>query len=464
MLNDLEQRRGKPAPGKPELDWLQSERAAPLAKSNKKFPYAYLLLFLIVIAMAAVSWKFDLLALISGEGSQLAAKAVPAHDSAATPNSAEIPVDKSTLDPNFASLRKVTKLAGGKPGLRFELDQRVEFQSRQLEQRVMLRMSDTRNRLGVSRLEFADPLGPLLIKENDNGLSFELLVDKGLLSSVGQSTSIGGGSIVEIRFERPAISDNESIDNKAVAVEVYAERPVTKTQVPNTVAKPIVTALKGNKLERSDVDIAQSKPPPKTEDIKQFVPLSNKQRDNKTHSEAKQLLRVGDNLRAEKLLEDFITQQPLARRSGEMLASIYLSQQRFDKARSLIGVLRDTYPTDAGLLSIEARLLLLGGQADKAVSLLMAYKPDIASHEDYYELLGLAARKNEQYLLSEQVYKGLLDVNAGRGDRWVGLAIALDAQGKSAAARSAFREALKTGTTSTKLADYARRRLNTVAR
>lgn len=451
MLNDLEQRRDKPVPGKPELDWLQGQGAAPVAKRGKKL--IYLLLLLLLAALAVATWKFGLPILSDYKAASVSVMAqsdntVTRSDSAQA--KIENPVDGRDVDISFTSLHTINTLSGDKPGLRFELDKPVDFQSKQLGQRLLLRMSDTRSQLGVSHMDFAAPLGSLIIKEDDGGVSFELRVDEGLLSSVGQSASIDGGSVVEIQFERAAAKQVDKVDsNTAVAI-----LPV----------KPSVAAAKDNKVERSVASSKQSKPSAKTSDIKQFVPLSREQQDSKIRSEARKLLGAGNSLAAQTLLENFIAQQPLALRSGEMLASIYLSQQRFAKTRSLLDVLRGTYPADAGLLGIEARLLLLEGQADKAVNLLMTYKPDISAHQDYYELLGLATRKNEQYLLSEQVYKGLLDVNAGRGDRWVGLAIALDAQGKNGAARSAFREALKTRTTSPALADYAQRRLNAVAR
>jgi MSHA biogenesis protein MshN len=101
----------------------------------------------------------------------------------------------------------------------------------------------------------------------------------------------------------------------------------------------------------------------------------------------------------------------------------------------------------------------LTSRAEKAIDLLMRDKPLVAENFSYYELLGLAARKNNQFTLSEQAYRGLLEANSARGDWWVGLAVALDAQGNMGGARSAYNNALKTVEISAPLRDYARQRL-----
>ena len=88
----------------------------------------------------------------------------------------------------------------------------------------------------------------------------------------------------------------------------------------------------------------------------------------------------------------------------------------------------------------------------------MSEQPLLSGNSDYYELVGLAARKNQQLELSEQVYRGLLDYDASRGDWWMGLAIAIDQQANPAA-KQAYQQAINSQHLSVALRNYARQRL-----
>ena len=190
------------------------------------------------------------------------------------------------------------------------------------------------------------------------------------------------------------------------------------------------------------------------------TPRSSEQRDRSAFKKAEELIRDKQSAAAEQVLVNETTSNPQAVRSGTALASLLISQRRFEEAQELLVHLLRENPDSIELVKTQARLFLVTIKPRKAMDLLMKFSPPMSAHTDYYELLGLSARQEQQYELSVQAYKGLLRYDASRGDWWVGMAIALDMQGEIKAARSAYRSALRSKKIAPTLRDYAQQRLS----
>ena len=190
------------------------------------------------------------------------------------------------------------------------------------------------------------------------------------------------------------------------------------------------------------------------------TPRSSEQRDRSAFKKAEELIRDKQSAAAEQVLVNETTSNPQAVRSGTALSSLLMSQRRFEEAQELLVHLLRENPGSIELVKTQARLFLVTIKPRKAMDLLMKFSPPMSAHTDYYELLGLSARQEQQYELSVQAYKGLLRYNASRGDWWVGMAIALDMQGEIKAARSAYRSALRSKKIAPTLRDYAQQRLS----
>ena len=190
------------------------------------------------------------------------------------------------------------------------------------------------------------------------------------------------------------------------------------------------------------------------------TPRSSEQRDRSAFKKAEELIRDKQSAAAEQVLVNETTSNPQAVRSGTALSSLLMSQRRFEEAQELLVHLLRENPDSIELVKTQARLFLVTIKPRKAMDLLMKFSPPMSAHTDYYELLGLSARQEQQYELSVQAYKGLLRYNASRGDWWVGMAIALDMQGEIKAARSAYRSALRSKKIAPTLRDYAQQRLS----
>jgi len=275
-----------------------------------------------------------------------------------------------------------------------------------------------------------------------------------------------------IKHEKPRSNDITEDEEREVAAKIVGKSERKSEIVKNR--ENVSDIQSESKIEKIDRDnmVAPSVAPPlkKNEPIKKaqaidarFVktsrPLTPEQLDRKAAKKASSLLKTNDLHAAEKTLEKFMEDHPAALNSGQLLASIWLSQKKFLAAGELIDTLRSGRPRHAGLLVSYARLLLLTERGKDAVKLLLSERPQFESHLAYYELLALAARQDQQYQLSEQTYRALVSADAGRGDWWFGLAIALDAQGLQNKASRAFLSALKLNDLSAGLADYARQRL-----
>ena len=188
-------------------------------------------------------------------------------------------------------------------------------------------------------------------------------------------------------------------------------------------------------------------------------PLTLAQRDLIASQKAKKLLSQNQPRAAEEKLVSFMQANPLAIRSGKVLASLWLSQKKEVQAQRLLLPLMDVAPRDIDLIMIQARLWYSSDKADQAIALMKTERPGVSAHAGYYELLGFIARSSQQYELSVQSYRRLLEYDASRGDWWVGMAIALDMQSKKTLAKEAYRRGLDSRRISPSLSNYAQKRL-----
>ena len=266
-----------------------------------------------------------------------------------------------------------------------------------------------------------------------------------------------------------AVEKLEAIKPKVIAVEKKPVEPVVQVvkaaepeaEIEQPVAAVVDTKPAPKQPAPVNVEPVKAAPvkPAKTVAAKKPKPLTVDQQDIKLSAQAKGLLRDGDYNQAEQLLSAFVNKNPLAVRSGGLLASLWVSQQNYQQAQTLLTVLRDVEPENIQLIMVQAQLYVATRQPDQAVSLLTSQSPVVSKHTDYYELLGYSARTTENYELSVQSYRRLLQFDPGQGNWWVGMAIALDMQNKDSLAKEAYRRGLESRNTSKALSDYAGKRI-----
>ena len=262
-----------------------------------------------------------------------------------------------------------------------------------------------------------------------------------------------------------AIAPKQQLQPVSELAVKLAENPVVKKAAPVQQVVPVAEALAEAKTPIDNIETVKPAPEKKTpvtkvaQPVKTPKPLTLAQRDLIASQQAKKLLRNNQPLKAEEKLIAFMRGNPLAIRSGKVLATIWLSQKNYRQAEQLLIPLGDVAPRDIELIIIQARLYFSLKQLDQSMNLLLSERPAASKHTDYYELLGYVARSNQQYDYSVQSYRTLLEYDASRGDWWVGMAIALDLQGKNKLAKEAYRRGIESGRISQSLSDYARKRI-----
>ncbi|MDE2593088.1 MAG: tetratricopeptide repeat protein [Burkholderiales bacterium] len=128
-----------------------------------------------------------------------------------------------------------------------------------------------------------------------------------------------------------------------------------------------------------------------------------------------------------------------ARRLAIALA---LDQKQVDQAGALIDEGLKLTPRDSELLFLHARRLALAGANDQALSVLQGL--DRTTGEALGLKAGLLARTG-QYASAAQAYQQALKTRPDNATWWLGLGVALNAQGQGAMAKEAFLRARKLG-------------------
>ncbi|MEH6909170.1 MAG: hypothetical protein V7459_01200 [Oceanicoccus sp.] len=274
--------------------------------------------------------------------------------------------------------------------------------------------------------------------------------------SVGQPASVNTVDAIERKKTNVVVVD--VMDSKvSMPIEVAAPTPTeASTPAPVKVPVPAPEHFPGKNLPSTSSTHGEKT----MQVVRATATLSTEQRDKSVSRNAEELIRSRKLSEAEEILVNETASNSRAIHSAIVLSSLWLSQERFEEAQNLLLQMRQENPAAVELVKIQARLYLLTSQTRMAVDLLMTFSPSMNAHSDYYELLGLSARQEQQYELSVQAYKGLLGYDSSRGDWWVGMAIALDMQGEKQAARSAYKSALGSKKLSQTLRSYAQQRLS----
>lgn len=144
----------------------------------------------------------------------------------------------------------------------------------------------------------------------------------------------------------------------------------------------------------------------------------------------------------------------------QLLTKQLLEQRRLDEARS---VLRDGARLQPGQLqwsTLLARLELERGDAAAARQAIDAALPQAAGSADFQSLAGAVAQRQGRPDESAEFYRRALQLKPSDGRAWIGLGVALDAEGHRPEAREAFRRALATEALSPELEALAQRKLH----
>ena len=416
MLDDLEQRRNEQQSRPVDLSWLESASAPARRRSRRPLYVAGA--GVAVLLLAGGLWWYQAMP-IQPQPQQPAIKLIEEAAPITSARKSLLTAMTWSQDQNVVHLQ-------------LAFSELKPYSVERNESGLALRFYSVDTNLNAAALKPLAPVREIAIVREGN----DLLVNLSIAGDFSFSDQLPADDKKRVDILLQPI---------AAAVAAVAAREHSEQR------SPAATKPQPETKKPQPVDVERPRPQPQ---------LTVSQRDMQTAKRAKTLLRDGDSYGAERMLQAFVSGQPQAMRSGRLLASLWLSQQRYDSAGELLASMLQREPANIELRQLKARLLMAQGQNAEAVDWLMMVKPPVQQHQEYYELLGFAARQNAQYPLSEQVYRGLIDSDNSRGDWWVGLGIALDAQAKNTAARSAYQQALALKNTSAPLRQYAKQRLS----
>lgn len=177
------------------------------------------------------------------------------------------------------------------------------------------------------------------------------------------------------------------------------------------------------------------------------------------YREASALIRAGRTDQAQALLKTALALSPGHTAARETLAALLSDAGRNQEAEQVLRAGRATSPEHAWFALSLARLQAARGDMAGAVASLQGGLGGRGVDADYHATLAALLVRLKQYPDAVQQYEQALKRQPGQGTWWMGLGLALGAQGKNDEARSAYRRALAAGNLPDSLEEFVRTKL-----
>ena len=137
-----------------------------------------------------------------------------------------------------------------------------------------------------------------------------------------------------------------------------------------------------------------------------------------------------------------LANDPLDHEIRERLAGLFYGEGRLPEAQQVLADGIRLAPAQANFRLMLARVALAGGNKAQALQTLSELEPMVSRNLDYYATRAALAQELEQPAVAARSYQQLVVVQPSEARWWLGLAIAMDKQGRSLAALDAYRKAL----------------------
>ena len=137
-----------------------------------------------------------------------------------------------------------------------------------------------------------------------------------------------------------------------------------------------------------------------------------------------------------------LANDPLDHEIRERLAGLFYGEGRLPEAQQVLADGIRLAPAQANFRLMLARVTLASGNKAQALQTLSELEPMVSRNLDYYATRAAVAQELEQPAVAARSYQQLVVVQPSEARWWLGLAIAMDKQGRSLAALDAYRKAL----------------------
>lgn len=131
--------------------------------------------------------------------------------------------------------------------------------------------------------------------------------------------------------------------------------------------------------------------------------------------------------------------------SRQLLARLLIEQRRLDEAMAVLAEGLSTQPGQVGWAMQLARLQMERGDMAGAARTLKVSQPYAINHADFQGFAGLVAHRQGRQKDSAEHYQAAIRVSPSEGRWWLGLGLALEADGSVSDAREAFLRARASG-------------------
>lgn len=137
-----------------------------------------------------------------------------------------------------------------------------------------------------------------------------------------------------------------------------------------------------------------------------------------------------------------LANDPLDHEIRERLAGLFYGEGRLPEAQQVLTDGIRLAPAQANFRLMLARVAVASGNKAQALQTLSELEPMVSRNLDYYATRAALAQELEQPAVAARSYQQLVVVQPGEARWWLGLAIAMDKQGRALAALDAYRKAL----------------------
>ncbi|MBI2994818.1 MAG: tetratricopeptide repeat protein [Gammaproteobacteria bacterium] len=169
--------------------------------------------------------------------------------------------------------------------------------------------------------------------------------------------------------------------------------------------------------------------------------------------------RVGDVNGAAGMFRQLLSDYPEHLRARRMLVSILTAGKEYEEATALLQAGLQIHPGEPSLAKSYASLLLDEGRETEALEALSRSWPAMAADPEYHALAAAIFQRRGNHVEAARIYRGLLQVNPGKGLWWTGLAISLEALGSPREALAAYQHARRDRSVSADVVRYIEQRI-----
>lgn len=249
--------------------------------------------------------------------------------------------------------------------------------------------------------------------------------------------------MVSVAAEIAAVE--KPLDEKSVDQQLINQKSVMETAESVSISEPFVAIAENTK---------PSEPPG---DPSLFIAPNPAWKDQQIATQARELFQAGQVAQSIARLQDFIASHPAAQDSTRLLLDIFCEQENSAAAQQVL--------TQASFLAPEtktyyaAKIMLLNGNLDEAVTLLESSMTDAENDENYRALLAGLYQRSGMNQEAASHYRRLLTVFGEKPAYWLGFALAQDALNQSQLALQAYQRVSQYSDLQPQVRQYVEQRL-----